>query len=143
MDFADLLKPITAMTKANVVFRWTKDCAAAFDAVKERILKHQKLYFMDYDLPIYVRVDASELGCGAMLYQVKEGLERPAAFGSKTFSATEQKWSVLEQELYAAFWAMRRWERLLLGHPFYLQTDHRNILQLMKAQAPKVVRWRL
>jgi hypothetical protein len=74
---------------------------------------------------------------------VKEGLERPAAFGSKTFSATEQKWSVLEQELYAAFWAMRRWERLLLGHPFYLQTDHRNILQLMKAQAPKVVRWRL
>ena len=63
-DFADILKPISAMTKAKAVLRWTKDCAVSFEAVKERILKRQKLYFMDYDLPIDVQVKALELGCG-------------------------------------------------------------------------------
>lgn len=144
MDFAEVTRPLTEMTGKHVPFTWNDGCQAAFDEVKTRIVQRQKLYFLDYDRPIYLRCDASKIGCGAMLFQVVEpGVERPVAFASKAFSETETRWSVLEQELFAAFWAMKRWSWMLLGHPFTVLTDHRNILQLSKSVVPKIVRWRL
>ena len=38
---------------------------------------------------------------------------------------------------------MKKWASRLLGHKFTILTDHKNILQLNKAEAPKIVRWRL
>ena len=87
------------MTKAKAVLRWTKDCAVSFEAVKERILKHQKLCFMDYDLPIDVQGEGVRTWLRVMIYEVKEGMERPAVFDSKPFSTAERKWKVLNQEL--------------------------------------------
>ena len=143
MDFADLMAPISKLTGVNEVFKWEEVHQRNYEQILERIEENEKLFFLDYNLPIYIRCDASKLGCGAQLFQVLGGSERTVAYLSKTFTSAEQKWSVLEQELFAAFWAMKKWASRLLGHEFTVLTDHRNILQLNKAEAPKVVRWRL
>ena len=122
---------------------WTAECDAAFHEIKQRVVNNPKLYFIDYSLPIFIRCDASKQGCGAELFQVVDGFDRPICFISKTFNETEQRWSVLEQELFSAVWAVKRWSCMLEGHHFTILTDHKNILQLAKAEAPKVVRWRL
>ena len=143
MDFADLMAPISKLTGVNEIFKWEELHQRNFEKILQRIEENEKLFFLDYNLPIYIRCDASKLGCGAQLFQVLGGSERTVAYLSKTFTSAEQKWSVLEQELFAAFWAMKKWTSRLLGHEFTVLTDHRNILQLNKAEAPKVVRWRL
>ena len=140
MNFVDLTAPITALSKTDVVFDWSEECQKSFDTIKEQILQRQKLYFIDYTQPIYIRCDASNMGCGAMLFQVIEsGAEHSVAFASRTFTEAEQRWSTLEQELFAMFLAIRKWQPLLLGQKFYVQTDHCNILNWSKALGPKVV----
>ena len=143
MDFADLMAPISKLTGHKVEFKWTEEHQKSFEQIVQRIEENEKLYFLDYQLPIYIRCDASKLGCGAQLFQVLGGSERTVAYLSKTFTPAEQKWSVFEQELFAAFWSMKKWASRLLGHKFTILTDHKNILQLNKAEAPKIVRWRL
>ena len=83
------------------------------------------------------------MGSGAMLFKAIDGVEQPIAFASKTFTEAEQRRSASERELFVIFWAIRKWQSSLLGQKFYVQTNHRNILNLSKVVAPKVVRWRL
>lgn len=142
-DFAEITKPLNDLTGKGAHFIWTIDCQRAFDLVKARIIAHPKLYFIDYSKPIFIRTDASKVGCGAQLFQVVDGQERPISFISRTFTPAEQKWSTLEQELFAAVWAVKKWRSMLEGQHFCIQTDHKNILHLASAEAAKVVRWRL
>ena len=144
IDFAELTVPINNLLKKNASFNWTEECQQCFDKIKERAAQNVKLYWLDYGKKIYIRCDASKLGCGAQLFQIGEdGFERTVSFISKTFTKTEQNWSTLEQELFAAVWSVKTWKSWLEGAHFHIQTDHKNILQLQKSTAPKVVRWRL
>ena len=117
MDFADLMAPISKLTGVNEIFKWEELHQRNFEKILQRIEENEKLFFLDYNLPIYIRCDASKLGCGAQLFQVLGGSERTVAYLSKTFTSAEQKWSVLEQELFAAFWAMKKWTSRLSTIP--------------------------
>ena len=144
MDFADKTATINKMLKKDAQFIWTDACQQAFESIKESIMKNQKLYWLDYAKKIYFRCDASKIGCGAQLFQHEEnGRELPVAYISHTFSQAEQNWSTLEQELFAAVWSTKTWMSQLEGAHFTILTDHKNILQLQKSTAPKVIRWRL
>ena len=122
---------------------WGEVEQSAFDAIKAAMLTAPMLYHLDYDLPIRIRTDASTIGIGAVLFQVIDGVEKPVAYLSKAFNETERKWSTIEQETFAVVYAAIQWEHMLLGHPWVLETDHKNILWLEKATAPKLVRLRL
>jgi hypothetical protein len=61
---------------------------------------------------------------------------------SHSFSASERRWSTFEQEAFAVVKAITHWDSLLLGHPFVVETDHKNLCFLYKSDNPKVVRWR-
>ena len=77
-----------------------------------------------------------------MLYQVIDGRDCPVAFMSHTFSAAERKWSTYEQECYSIVRAITHFDAMLLGHPFIVETDHRNLCWMQKSDNPKVIRWR-
>jgi hypothetical protein len=143
VNFSELTAPITRLLQDDVPFEWTAECDANFEQIKSQIAAQVKLYFVDYEVSIFLRCDASKIGCGAQLFQIVNGHERTNAFASKTFTEAEQRWSTIEQETFAAFWAMKRWESMLLGHKFSVLTDHHNILQLAKSDVPKLIRWRL
>ena len=115
---ADLLAPILQLTKKDAVSKWEEPQELDFAQVKEAIVRQQKLYFLDYSQPIYVRCDASQVGCGTQFFQVVEGIERSVAFASQSFTDAEQRWSVLERELYSAAWSAKRWRQHLEGAAF-------------------------
>jgi len=69
--------------------------------------------------------------------------ERPIAFTSKAFNATERKWSTYEQEAYAIFHAVTKLQHYLKGRKFEVETDHKNLIYMALSETPKVVRWRL
>ena len=110
MDFADKTQSINKLLKKDAQFIWTDEQQRAFESIVQSIMENQKLYWLDYEKKIYFRCDASKIGCGAQLFQHGEsGNELPIAYISHTFTPAEQNWSTLEQELFAAIWAVKQW----------------------------------
>src|SRR3546814_9218898 len=71
------------------------------------------------------------------------GTEFPIHFVSRAFTECEARWSTIEQECFAIYYAITSCEHYLRGHRFVVETDHRNLEFMAKATAPKVIRWRL
>jgi len=100
--------------------------------------------FVDPKLQLVVQTDASTQGIGAVLLQ-RGGVhgDQPVAYLSRCFNPTEQRWSTIEQEAFALYFAIKQWSHFLDGRHFEVQTDHRNLLWMAKSETPKVVRWHL
>jgi len=121
---------------------WTAETVQAFEQIRKAISDCQKLYFMVDNAPTFLDTDASDYGIGAFLYQIVDGAKKPIAFLSKTLSKVQQRWSTIEKECYAIWYALRHWEFLLRDAFFTIRTDHRN-LKYLNTNTFKVVRWKL
>eukprot|EP00762_Andalucia_godoyi_P005374 ANDGO_06758.mRNA.1 Retrovirus-related Pol polyprotein from transposon 412 len=141
--FAELAKPLHRLCSDKVPFLWDKSCQNAFTEIKDHISGSSILYHIDYSQPILLRTDASVVGVGGTLLQVIDGKEKPICYLSRAFSATESRWSTIEQEAFAIFFCVTSLSHYLLGHRFTIETDHRNLLYLEKSVVPKLIRWRL
>ena len=62
---------------------------------------------------------------------------------SHIFSQQAQKWPTIEHECYGIIYSVTKLRDTLLGRRFLIETDHKNLLWLYKAQSAKLVRWRL
>jgi hypothetical protein len=142
-NFALISKPLHVLCSNKVKFVWSDTEQAAFVALKDAIAEAPLLHHLDYSKPIILRTDASTAGVGGMLLQKVAGMERPVSFVSKAFTPAESKWSTIEQEAFAIYYCVTSLQHFLLGHPFVVETDHKNLLYLERATAPKIVRWRL
>ena len=141
--YAQLVEPLQRLTKKGITFEWKSEHEVAFTSLRSQIANHATLHHLTYEHPIVLRTDASIEGVGAVLFQIRDGKEEPILFLSQRFSGAATRWSTIEQEAYAIFWAVMKCESYLLGHYFHIETDHRNLLYMSDATAPKVVRWRL
>ena len=72
----------------------------------------------------FVTCDASGVAVGAVLSQLRDGVERLVAFASRALLENERKYSVGEREALACIWACERWHTYLYGRLFILRTDH-------------------
>ena len=87
----------------------SKPCLAAFDFEKEFILT----------------CDASATHYEACLSQVNnKGVEQPCAYASKLLSVKESKQAPRLRERAALVFALRHFNRYLVGKEFVLRTDH-------------------
>jgi len=142
--FATLARPLTALCSTKVQFCWGDGEQRAFDALKQAILRAPMLSHLDYDDEVILRTDASQVGIGGVLLQRdRAGRERPVCFISRAFTPAESRWSTIEQESFAVYHCMLACSHHLLGHRFTVETDHKNLMFLDAATAPKVVRWKL
>ena len=120
---------------------WTPQQIDAWNTLKNDIFRCSKLYHRDPKLPLVVRTDASTKGIGAYTYQIRDGVEEPLSFISLAFNPTQSNWPIQEQEAFAPYFAISTQDYLFRGSTFTLETDHRNLLFMHQATAPKVVRW--
>ena len=112
--------------------------------MKLAIVNRVQTFFINYEYPLTVRVDSSERGCGGVLIQTNPlGIEEVIMFISLTYSLAAHKWSNIEQEAYALIMCLLKLYKYLIGHHFFLETDHKNLLWLNYQSAPKLIRWRL
>ena len=60
--------------------------------------------------------DASDVGCGACVTQIDcSGVPRVISYASKTFTAAERNYSVVEKEALACVWAREKLRHYLWG----------------------------
>ena len=104
------------------------------------------LNYHDPDRRKRLRVDASISGVGAVLFQ--EGIQTDGtvvleAIGcaSQRFSEAATRWTTIEQECYAIYFAVRYFCYFLYGTVFTVETDHNNLRWMEASQVPKIIRW--
>ena len=144
--------PLTDLLKKSAKFEWGPEQDQALEALKREVQSSECLANIDPKRPVYLRPDASNLGCAAVLFQmvmcVENGItvERPRAiaYASRRFSAAERKWSTAEAEAFAIKWGMQTFLPLIQGLPVIVESDHANHRFLYSNQtSAKIQRWRM
>ena len=142
-NYATVAAPLSKLTGRHSAWEWTHVQSTAWKTLTTLVAEHSMRYHLTYRHPIILRPDASKEGVGAVLLQVVDGVEQPIIYISQKFSDAATRWSTIEQEAYGIYIAIMKLESYLLGHHFIIETDHRNLVYMAEATAPKVVRWRL
>lgn len=85
------------------------------------------ILIFDGTLPIVITTDASNVGLGAVLQQMKGGQLVPVAFASRILSPAERRYSAGErcEKCHVYLW----------GRHFILRTDHQALIALLTAGA--------
>jgi hypothetical protein len=74
--FANITKPPTKLTEQKQSFRWTSEVEAAFQTLKRALCSAPILAYPQPGQRFIVNTDASNVGIGGALSQVKDGQER-------------------------------------------------------------------
>ena len=148
-DFATLANPLTSLLQENVPFQFELKEQAAFDLVKQALLKSPFLAFFDTDasVPTFLTTDASGVGLGAVLSQLHDGIEKPVYFISRKLHPNETRFSSAELETLAVVWAVERLHQYVYGRKFEIRTDHSALREVLtggrkNSMAPaRIIRW--
>lgn len=144
-DFSLLTKPLSYLTKKHVQFKWNEECDKNFSILKEKLLNPPILRYPDFDKQFVVTVDASAIGCGAVLSQLYGDDDLPIAFVSKAWSHADAMKSTPVQECLGIHYALSQFRPYVYGTSFLVRTDHRSLIYLFthKNLSPKLLRIRL
>ena len=122
----------------------------AFNTLKRLLCEavNQPLAIIDPSKGFSLFVDASATAVGAALTQhggLGEGSLRPVAFASRKLTETQQNWSTLEREAYAALFGLQKYKYWLYGRKTTLYSDHNPLLFLNESvpKSSKLMRWAL
>lgn len=102
------------------------------------------LGFYDVRGKTQVIADASPVGLGAVLVQVDESGPRIIAYGNRTLTNCERKYSETEKEALALVWAIEHFDMFLFGKEFELITDHKPLEFLFRKRSrpcARIERW--
>ena len=129
--------------KAGIKARveWSVSDLAAFEKLKEVLVKDLLLYNLDPMKPFGLRTDASDYAVGAALEQfpnhtgvppleeiVKPGVSRPVAFMSRKLTTGQmRKWDTRDKETYAIVSALTKWASWIGYQPVICVTDHKTL----------------
>ena len=150
-NFSDQAANLHKMTQKSFNWdpkTWKEDYEGDFKKMKLALSNSIANHFPDYDLDWTLRVDASKVAVGAVLYQTRKRddgtlVHEAIGFASKKFSEVALNWDPMKKESYACFFGIEHFAYYLRGKPFVLETDHRNILWIEKSDVPIIVRWRI
>lgn len=110
---------------ADIKTFWSDKQEKAFTELKEALTKIQSLGYYDVKDKTQVIADASPVGLGAVLVQIDDNGPRIIAYGNRTLTSCERKYSQTEKEALALVWSVEHFNIFLFGKEFDLITDHK------------------
>ncbi|CAG2200883.1 unnamed protein product [Mytilus edulis] len=124
-NYADIVRPMTDLTKKGKKFVWTDQCETAFHRIKQEL------------------TGANIIGIGAVLQQVQEGRERVIAYASRSLNRAERNYCITQQELLAVRYFVDYFRQYLLGRKFKIRSDHQALIWLFRLKEPRgrIARW--
>jgi hypothetical protein len=67
-NYAEISKPLTALTGKHAMYEWNHDCQEAFELFKDALVRSPVLAYPDFSLTYLLDTDASDVGTGAVCY---------------------------------------------------------------------------
>ena len=119
------------------MFQWNETCEQAFNSLKKAFCEIVTLKFPNFSRPFIFDTDASDVGIGAVLFQLnKVNVEQPVGYYSCSLSKSERKYGVTRTEMLALFEALRHFRSYLLGKKYKVRTDHSALQWLRTFKEP-------
>lgn len=143
--YGRIAKPLTALLKKDVIFKWTDLCQEAFDELKKILTTEPLLQYPDFTRTFNLTCDASNYAIGCVLSQGPIGTDPPIAYASRTLNRAELNYNTTEKELCAIVWGVKQFRPYLFGQKFNIVTDHQALNWLFNIKDPgsRLTRWRL
>lgn len=129
---------------ANIAEYWTADQDQAFNHLKKALTKIHTLGYYDVKDNTQVIADASPVGLGAVLVQSDNHGPRIIAYGNRTLTDCERRYSQTEKEALALVWSIEHFNVFLFGKEFDLITDHKPLEVLFGPKSKpcaRIERW--
>lgn len=104
---------------------WSNNQNEAFENLKKTLTKIQSLGYYDVKDKTQIIADASPVGLGAVLVQMDSRGPRIIAYGNRTLTECERKYSQTEKEALALVWSVEHFDIFVFGKEFDLVTDHK------------------
>ena len=117
---------------SSISSMWSSECEDAFKSIIHKLTSAPVLGFADLFSPFLVHTDASNIGLGACLYQVQNGVTRVIAYASRGLSKSEQNYPAHKKEFLALKWAVTdKFHDYLYGGKFTVVTDNNPLTYVM------------
>jgi RNase H-like domain found in reverse transcriptase/Integrase zinc binding domain len=142
-DLAQTSIPLYELTHKKNAFEWNDKHQEAFHKIKQLITNAPLLKIPSLRKPFVIATDASAVALGAVLSQDYNGKEHPISFASRVLTEAEMNYSVVEKELLAIVFAIKKFRCYVYGNRFTVFCDH-NPLQFiatMKDPTKRIARW--
>lgn len=138
-----MAQPFLRLMTGNITHLWTTAHSNAFVTLQEILKRAPLLRYPDLRHPFSVATDASNVGIGAVLYQVINGETHHIAFMARALSKSERNYSTTKRELLAIVYALDKFHKYLWGNHFTLYTDHRALtyLHTQRVANPMMINW--
>ena len=142
-DFAIIAQPLYGLLRKQATYNWTDACDKAFHHLKHCLEHSDFLTYPDFTKPFVIITDACDSGIGYVLSQEVNGDMKPITFGGRTLTTAERKYSVTDKELLGLYFACKKCDVYVRGHPFLVYTDHKPLtyMQSFKELINKRYRW--
>ena len=147
--FQIIMIPLYAVLRKNAVFVWGKAEQTAFDEIKTILSSFPAVMPIDYQLVPFVliiAVDASGLGWGGVMMQLRDGKRRVARYESGVWSRVEATYDAGKLECRAVLKTLKKFRHWLYGIHFILETDANTLVSQLNRPASDlpgalVTRW--
>ena len=130
--YSDIARPLTNLTRKDIPFEWTDACQAAFQMLKEFLLKEPILKYPMPEQPYVLYTDASKYAWAGVLtqsYQYKEDgkeyyIHHTITYISGLFKGPQVNWAALTKEAYAIYMSVRKLDYYLKEADTTIRSDH-------------------
>ena len=140
---SDLRAPLQNLLKKDSEFILTNIHQQTFDQLKLHVSNDVKLNFYDSNKPLYIEVDTSKKGIGAVMLQEDSIVKNtskcdipnnlcPISYDNKTLSSAECNYSNIECELLGVLFAIMNFKHFTYGCTVCVITDHKPLVSLFK-----------
>ena len=136
----DLLRPLTRLTQKDILFKWTKECQAVFQMLKDALCEHPILQYPDLEKPYVLFTDASKYAWAGVLTQPYDKIDEltpsptgkkatwtinhPIAYVSGLFQGSQLNWAALTKEVYAIYLSVEKLSFYLTSADVLIRSDH-------------------
>ena len=144
-NYSKIAFPINQLLKKDSPFIWTKECQAAFESLKNKLISAPILGHFKPESPIILYTDASNYAIGCILSQIQDEKEIVISYNSKSLNQRQSNYSVSERECLAIVWAVDKLRHYLYGTHFTIKTDNCALCYIHSLKKPngRLIRWGL
>ena len=133
--YSNLSGALRALLKKNTTWEWSPQMEDSFQKLKSGMIR--QLGYFNPTWETFLWVDAGPEGLGALLTQKSRTTNHTITIecASKALSDVEKRYSQIEKEALAIFWAIKHFHLFVYGREFTVVTDHQPLVTIFNKPA--------
>ncbi len=145
-NFFKIVKSFVKLIRKNQLFFWLKDCQAAFDELKKRVIKAFVLSYFSFELKTFLESDSFDYVSIEILFQKEnDDLIRSVIYFSKTLFFAECNYEIYDKELLTIIRCFEQWRAELQSVNTFINVliDHKSLkyFMIIKKLNKRQTRW--